>query len=192
MAAIVLGALLASTACSAEAAQPEVDPADFVSAGPWAAEFAEDARDASAYERKILADGVITPSELADAQSRMNSCMADYGYRYSTADDGTSEADPLSGNTPKSVETVNKYMRECSKQFDGAVTYLHNEVRRNPERLDEARIAVRCLRAAGLVDKEYSERRWRSEYDEGVFSFDEWDPAAVECRKDPLGLVKDE
>jgi hypothetical protein len=38
------------------------------------------------------------------------------------------------------------------------------------------------------VGKDYSERKWRAEYDAGVFSFDEYEARAQQCRLDPLGL----
>jgi hypothetical protein len=82
-------------------------------------------------------------------------------------------------------------MLRCSAVYDSTITYLFNEIRRNPEKRDEAEISVACLRAAGLVGKGYTERRWRAEYDEGAFSFDEWSTDAVQCREDPLGLWRD-
>jgi hypothetical protein len=65
---------------------------------------------------------------------------------------------------------------------------LFNEVRRNPEKQDDAEITVACLKEAGLVTKAYSEREWRDEDDKGVYSYDQWAPEAVQCRLDPLGL----
>ncbi|WFR68169.1 hypothetical protein P9139_07660 [Curtobacterium flaccumfaciens] len=182
-------AVLLLAGCSHEEVGPVTAHAsEFTAAGPWAAEFAESAATASAYQKAILSDGKVTADELAEAQNRASSCMKDFGYDYTTAEDGTSEASPLPGRKARDAETVNEYMLQCSGEFDSAVTYLFNEVRRNPEKQDEAKMTVACLREAGLVDGSYTERLWRAEYDEGVFSFSEWDPAAVQCRLDPLGL----
>ncbi len=116
--------------------------------------------------------------------------MHDFGYRYTEHDDGTAEAESTTRGSVTDVEDANERMLECSSRFDRNVSLLYRETRRNPEKQDEAEIAVACLRRAGLVDGAYSERRWRSEYDAGVFSFDEWAPAAAHCRDDPLDLVE--
>jgi hypothetical protein len=172
----------------ADAAPPVVDPSSFSAAGPWAGEFAESASDTSPYQRRILSDGTISAQEVADAQSRMSTCMRDVGYDYVTAEDGTSEASPLPGRKAEDAAAINDSKSKCAKEFDSDVTYLFNEVRRNPQKQDEAEITVACLRAARLVDDTYTEREWRTQNDDGNFSFSPWDPAAVQCRLDPLGL----
>jgi hypothetical protein len=172
----------------ADAAPPVVDPSSFSAAGPWADEFAESASDTSPYQRRILSDGTISAQEVADAQSRMSTCMRDVGYDYVTAEDGTSEASPLPGRKAEDAAAINDSKSKCAKEFDSDVTYLFNEVRRNPQKQDEAEITVACLRAARLVDDTYTEREWRTQNDDGNFSFSPWDPAAVQCRLDPLGL----
>ncbi|TDN41632.1 hypothetical protein EDF64_11729 [Curtobacterium flaccumfaciens] len=165
---------------------------DYSAAGPWAGEFAEAAAaDLSDYQSRIIEDGEITAAELLEAQARASACMEDLGHRYTTSDDGRSESEPLPGHEDDGVDTVNGYMVRCSGTYDSTVTQLFNEIRRNPEKQDEAEISVACLRAAGLVDRGYTERRWRDEYDAGVFSFDEWSADAVQCREDPLGLWRD-
>lgn len=169
---------------------PPPDAAAFAAAGAWAGDFAEAASGASSYERKILADGSISAAEVAESRQRMRSCMHDFGYRYTEHDDGTAEAEPTARGSVTDVEDANERMLECSRRFDRNVSLLYDETRRNPEKQDEAQIAVECLRHAGLVDGSYSERRWRSEDDAGVFSFDEWAPGAVHCRTDPLDLVE--
>lgn len=116
--------------------------------------------------------------------------MHDFGYRYTEHDDGTAEAEPTARGSVTDVDDANERMLECSRRFDRNVSLLYDETRRNPEKHDEAEIAVACLRRAGLVNGSYSERRWRSEYDAGAFSFDEWAPAAIHCRNDPLDLVE--
>lgn len=189
--ATIVGAIAAVglVGCAqADAAPRVVDPSGFSAAGPWAGEFAESAADASPYQRQILSDGTISAREVADAQSRMSACMRDLGYDYTTAEDGTSEASPLPGRKAEDAAAMNDSKSKCAKDFDSDVTYLFNEVRRNPEKQDEAMITVACLRAARLVDDTYTERDWRDQNDDGNFSFSPWDPAAVQCRLDPLGL----
>lgn len=157
-------------------------------AGLWAPEFAAAIEESSPYEQQILADGVITAAERADALSRMRSCMRDAGYDFRTADDGTSEAVGLWGAPIADSDAVNSARRRCADRFDANVTFLFGEVRRNPERRDDAAITAACLRTAGLVDASYGASDWRRENDTGAFSFDEWAADAVQCRLDPLGL----
>jgi len=173
-------------------ANPTPDAAAFAGAGAWAGDFAEAASGASSYERKILADGSISAAELSDSRQRMRSCMHDFGYRYTEHADGTTEAEPTARGSVTDVDDADadERMLECSRRFDRNVSLLYDDTRRNPEKQDEAEIAVVCLRRAGLVNGSYSERRWRSEYDAGAFSFDEWAPAAIHCRNDPLELVE--
>jgi hypothetical protein len=164
---------------------------DHAAAGPWADDFADAATGLSEFQSRIIADGRITAAELEEAQARMSACMEDLGHSFSTSEDGRSESVPLPGHEGDDVDTVNGYMLRCSAVYDSTITYLFNEIRRNPEKRDEAEISVACLRAAGLVGKGYKERQWRAEYDEGDFSFDEWSADAVPCREDPLGLWRD-
>lgn len=166
--------------------------AAFSAAGAWAQDFADAAGPASAYERSVLADGEITAAEISDAQSRTRACMHDSGYEYTVAEDGTGEAKRLDGKVPSGIDEVNRPLQDCEARFDRSITNLYNEVRRNPEKQDEAEIAVACLRGAGLVGADYSERKWRAEYDSGVFSFNEWAADAVQCRLDPLGLWREQ
>jgi hypothetical protein len=164
---------------------------DHLAAGAWADDFAEAATGLSDFQSRIIADGQITAAELQEAQARMSACMEDLGHTFTTSEDGRSESVPLPGHEADDIDTVNEYKHRCSETYDSTITYLFNEIRRNPEKRDEAEISVACLRAAGLVGKGYKERQWRAEYDEGDFSFDEWSADAVQCREDPLGLWRD-
>ena len=184
---MVLATLLMSGCALARASAPST-PERLPAAGPWAQEFGESLALASDYEARVLRDGEISAAELADAQARDRACMRDAGYDLQVADDGTSSLSRIDGTDLPETGFVDSVRRRCAHQFDMSITYLFNEVRRNPEKQDEAKITVACLRKSGLVGRDYTERKWRSENDTGVFSFDEYDPAAVQCRLDPLGL----
>lgn len=184
---MVLATLLMSGCALARASAPST-PERLPAAGPWAQEFGESLALASDYEARVLRDGEISAAELADAQARDRACMRDAGYDLQVADDGTSSLSRIDGADLPEAGIVDSVRRRCAHQFDMSITYLFNEVRRNPEKQDEAKITVACLRKSGLVGRGYTERKWRSENDTGVFSFDEYDPAAVQCRLDPLGL----
>jgi hypothetical protein len=190
IAGLVVGAsLVAVHGCAAvdvvEDNRRTVQPA---LSGPWASEFVEAISNASDFERSVLYDGAVTAEELAEAHEKTRRCMADAGYQYRQFDDGTSEVSAADGRDLPSIDVVNTAMRRCNARFDRSITMLFTDVRRNPQKQDEAKITVACLREAGLVGKDYTERKWRSEYDTGVFSFPEYDAGAIQCRLDPLGL----
>ena len=117
--------------------------------------------------------------------------MEGLGHRYSTADDGTSQSEPLPGHAHDGADTVNEYRVRCTGMYDSTVTQLFNEVRRNPQKLDDAEITVACLRKAGLVGADYTERQWRKDYDADTLPFGDFDQAWTACRLDPLGLWRE-
>ncbi|QWS32690.1 hypothetical protein [Curtobacterium aetherium] len=158
--------------------------------GPWSAEFAQARGEASPYERKVLTDGVVTAAELSDSHRRVQSCMHDGGFDLEWSEENTYEVTPSDGSalTEGVDAALEKTRLACLDRWDHSITYLFTETRRNPEKQDDAKITAACLRTSGLVGPDYTERRWRSEHDTGTFSFDEYDPAAVQCRLDPLGL----
>lgn len=165
--------------------------ASVAAAGPWAQEFGESLADVSEYESAVLEDGRITAAELTDAQARDRACMRDAGYDLQDADDGTSSVSRLDGRDLPATDVVNAVKQRCAARFDRNITFLYNEVRRNPEKQDDAKITAACLRRSGIVDKGYTERQWRAENDTGQFSFNDYAPAAAQCRLDPLGLWRD-
>jgi hypothetical protein len=187
---MVMATLLVS-GCAHDLASAPSTAQRLPAAGPWAQEFGESLALASDYEAQVLRDGEISAAELADAQARDRACMRDAGYDLQVADDGSSSLSRIDGADLPATDIVDAVRRECAHEFDRSSTYLFNEVRRNPEKQDDARITVACLRKSGLVGKDYTERKWRSEYDIGVFSFDEYAPGAVQCRLDPLGLWRE-
>ncbi|PZE86312.1 hypothetical protein [Curtobacterium sp. MCBD17_032] len=197
--AVVAGAAVVSlvlTACASDGASGPhrgSSSASLHAAGPWADEFRE-ALDhgVSAYEAAVLDDGQVTVAELEDAHDRVSRCLADSGYGIEYDPDGGFDLTALDGRYPDDFfERSDPVLRACEERYDEYVTMLFEETRRNPEKQDEAKITVACLRRAGLVGKDYTERKWRTEGDAGVFSFDEYAPAAVQCRLDPLGVWRE-
>jgi hypothetical protein len=161
-----------------------------VPGGPWSPEFAEAREEGSPYESRVLSDGVVTAAELSDSHRRVQTCMHDGGFDLAWSEENTYEVSASDGSelTTGIDAALEKTRLSCLDKWDHSITYLFTETRRNPEKQDEAAITVACLRKSGLVRRDYTERKWRSEYDIGVFSFDEYAPAAVQCRLDPLGL----
>jgi hypothetical protein len=189
--ALMWAGLFLVSGCSSDLSTADAKATPLSAAGPWAQEFGEALAEASDYEEAVLQDGRITSAELADAQARDRACMRDAGYDLQDADDGTSSVSRLDGQDLPATDVVNAVKQRCAARFDRSITFLYNEVRRNPEKQDDAKITADCLRRSGIVDKGYTERQWRAENDTGQFSFNDYDPAAVQCRLDPLGLWRD-
>lgn len=184
---------LVAAGCSGANAGPTPTPkidAPLGSAGRWEPEFREAlSLGVSDYEAGVLSDGRVTAAELEETHRRVDRCLADSGYSISYATDGGFEIGSLKGPPPSNdMSKTNRVLEACEKQYDESITFLYESTRRNPQKQDEAAITVRCLQKAGLVGKDYSERKWRAEYDAGVFSFPEYDTAAKQCTLDPLGL----
>jgi hypothetical protein len=160
---------------------------------PWSTEFRQARDEGSPYERKVLADGVVTAAELSDSHQRVERCMRDGGFDLLWSEENTYEVTASNGSElTKNVDAALEKMRlSCLDKWDHNITHLFTEMRRNPEKQDEAKITAGCLRRAGLVGRDYTDRAWRSENDTGHFSFDEYDAAAVQCRLDPLGLWRE-
>jgi outer membrane murein-binding lipoprotein Lpp len=198
-AAVVAGAVVVSlllAGCSADRTtkvDKSTDDASLRLAGPWAEDFRDAlAHGVSDYEAGILADGQVTTAEVEDAHDRISRCLADSGYTIAYGADGGFEIGSLRGGAPSNdMKRTNSVLEACEEKYDEYVTMLFQETRRNPEKQDEAKITVACLRKAGIVGKDYTERKWQSEYDDGVFSFNDFDPRAQQCDLDPLGLWRD-
>jgi hypothetical protein len=166
------------------------DAADLELSGPWADVFAEALDESeSAVEREILADGVVTSTELEQAHDGVRRCLADSGLAVDYSPDGGFELTDLDGDAPDMpFERSDAALQACETRFDSWVTFLFEQVRRNPERLDEGTIQVRCLADAGLVDPSYGRDDWEADDESGTFPFDTQSEAAQSCLRDPLGL----
>jgi hypothetical protein len=186
--------LLVLSGCSAVRVAPSdpagqrVDGVDLV--GPWADEFerALDS-DVSHFESRVLSDGVVTTAELADTHARVESCLADSGLGIEYDPDGGFALTSADGRYPDGFfERSDPVLRACEARFDVYTTFLFEQTRRNPEKLDDAQITVTCLQGAGLVGADYSARQWRADSDSGELPFPEDDPRWRQCDLDPLGL----
>ncbi|OIH98250.1 hypothetical protein BIU92_14465 [Curtobacterium sp. MCBA15_003] len=162
-------------------------------AGPWADEF-RSALDhgVSDSEASMLADGKVTAAELEEAHEGVRRCLADSGLGIEYDPDGGFSLPSLDGKYPNDYfERSDPVLRACEKRYDEYVTFLFEQTRRNPERLDEAEITVPCLQRAGLVGRGYTEEQWRKDYDDDTLPFDWMDEKARQCQLDPLGLWRD-
>lgn len=185
--------VLVLSACSSAEQDPPVAVSTATFSGPWADDFRSALRGGvSRYEAAILEDGRVTSAELEDAHSHVERCLRDSGLTIEYFSDGGFQTGSVDGKYPDDFfERSDPVLRAYEKRYDEYVTMLFQETRRNPEKRDEAEITVACLREAGLVGKDYSERQWRKEDETGEYSFPELDPRAQQCRLDPLGLWRD-
>ncbi|ROP74715.1 hypothetical protein EDF19_0801 [Curtobacterium sp. PhB115] len=167
--------------------------ASLEAAGPRADAFRDAVdSDVSDFEARILSDGRVTPQELESAHEQVRRCLADSGLGIEYDPDGGFSLPALDGEYPDDFfENSDPILRAGEKRFDEYVTFLFEETRRNPQKLDDAKITVACLRGAGLVGADYTERQWRKDYDADTLPFGDFDEAWTACRLDPLGLWRE-
>lgn len=140
-------------------------------------------------EASMLADGRVTAEEVETAHEGVRRCLADSGLGIEYDPDGGFSLVSLTGKYPDDYfERSDPVLRACEKRYDQFVTFLFEQTRRNPERLDDAEIIVPCLREAGVVDRDYTTQQWRRDYDADTLPFDSMFGEARQCELDPLGL----
>lgn len=180
--------LAGCTSSAAVTDEKEAAPRDFD--GPWGSEFASaySAAD-SDFERGVLSDGQVTAQEASESRGHIERCLADAGLTIDWDAFGGLELGAVDGDySGDFFARSDPVLRNCEQRWEGSIRVLYERVRRNPDKQDEAGIAVRCLQAAGLVDSKYSERRWRTDSERDEWPFDQWSAEAQRCRVDPLGL----
>ncbi|QSB24207.1 hypothetical protein [Curtobacterium sp. 24E2] len=187
---VMAAAVLLLSGCTPAVEATKSSDAHLAMAGPWAEEFRAALDDGvSDFEFKVLADGEVTTAELEAAHERVGRCLADSGLRIDYDPDGGFGLESLDGRYPDGFfERSDPILRKCEETADEYVTYLYEETRRNPDRLDDAKITVPCLRKAGLVGPDYTEEQWRKDQDADAFPFDSMGEQAKQCALDPLGL----
>lgn len=158
--------------------------------GPWAAQFQTAfAKSRSSYEKGVLRDGVVTPAEYEQTKNRLRSCLDDSGYSIAWDERGGFELGSKTGSYPDDFfERSDPVLQQCESEWTGSILYLFEQVRRNPDKKDEAGIQVACLASAGLVDASYSKQRWARDNEKDDFPFDTASKEAIRCSTDPLGL----
>jgi len=186
---VAVALTLGASGCSG-AGGGDSSPTPSISAGPWATDFASAFDDSeSAYERGVLSDGRVTPQELEDTHAKVDTCLRDSELTISYFADGGFEVGSTVGESPSNdIGRTNKILEACESKFDQSITFLFEETRRNPGKLDDAKITVPCLRKAGLVGRDYTEEQWRKDQDADAFPFDSMGEQAKQCALDPLAL----
>lgn len=158
--------------------------------GPWASDFQTAYADAkSDFEREVLADGEITATEYEQSRNHVRSCLADSGLGIEWDERGGFALIAKNGQYPDGFfERSDPILRECESKWAGWIPILYEQVRRNPQKQDEAALQITCLRNAGLVDETYTKAQWRRDNENDALPFERRSGPATACELDPLGL----
>lgn len=129
------------------------------------------------FETDVLADGVITDDEYAQAQELLLACVAEQGYTATHAGMGAYDVD---GPDAAEGQTV---LAGCAEGTTAALDPIYWGMKLNPERRNSADLIVECLAAAGLVEDHFTGEDFARTFEDPPF--DAEDPAAVECMSAP-------
>ncbi|TFD56760.1 hypothetical protein E3T39_15600 [Cryobacterium suzukii] len=177
--ALALLATLALSGCSAaESASPREETTNTTGqfTGPYSDIFEAALQNATSDDVALaLVDESITEQEYSYFQSKLIDCFTSLGLTASFKTNGQ-----LSYSGP---ETSQEKIQACNAENGVDVLALHDAIVRNPARLDEADIVLKCLQDTGVVDNGYS----IADYENGVnlsamIETDEFEG----CRTDPL------
>lgn len=158
--------------------------------GPWAAEFEHAlASGTSPAESTILADGEVTALELEQAHDGVRRCLADSGLTIDYEADGGFELGASDGRpTSDRFDRADAALQACEAEHDRHVTFLFEQTRRNPEKLDDATVVAACLVDAGLVGPGYGRADYEADGASGAWSFKADSREGRQCLLDPLGV----
>ncbi|NEN07895.1 hypothetical protein G3T36_18725 [Diaminobutyricibacter tongyongensis] len=160
--------------------------------GPWAGDLTYAFRKASSdFERNALSDGTISEAEFAEVENRFITCLRAGGLTTAGINPGGS----LEFGFPPEMgpDKANRISDNCSASsgYD-TVGSLYFAMRRNPQNLDEAKIAAACLGRKGVVPRGYDASDYKRDVPTMAFPFsdpDEGREALEACSADPLGLL---
>lgn len=187
------GVIIATSACLAGcsgASEPQPSSSLLAVTGPWASEFQTAyANSKSDYERSVLADGEITATEYEQSRNHVRSCLADSGLTITWNARGGFALGSKSGEYPDDFfERNDPILQQCESKWAGWIPFLYEQVRRNPQKQDEAALQIACLKNAGLIDDTYTKDQWRKDNENDSLPFDARGDTATACELDPLGL----
>jgi len=161
---------LLTTACAMSADQggPAATPSPSAAGGvvtatdksAWTAEVKDAASSASSdLERKILADGVITAAEVAEAKAAFTACMTAYGahVEWSANSDAMSVGYPMTGTpSPDEMALMQTQQKTCWRSTATNAISLYYQMQRNPQKQDEFTIVAACLVRKGVMPEGYT------------------------------------
>jgi hypothetical protein len=189
VAGVLIASVVFGAGCS-DVDSPQSTASPLSVTGPWASEFKSAYADAdSDYERGVLADGEVTAAEYEQSRNHVRSCLADSGLTIAWDDRGGFELGSKSGTYPGGFfERADPILQKCEKHWAGWIPILYEQIRRNPQKQDEAALQIACLKAAGLIDGTYTKAQWQRDNENDSLPFDGSAVEAMRCALDPLGL----
>lgn len=153
--------------------------------GPFASKFAEAYKNSTtAFQREVLADGIVDKAELSEAQKRWVGCMKDRGFAASVTygNPGSYSVKERSGYTQ---DTAGEIVAKCGEGTTDYVEALYAEAIENPTNKDYATLMVECYRRLGVVGSDYTPDRFDQESKSGVYSFNRKDHRVDRCNLNP-------
>ncbi|QAV71186.1 hypothetical protein ESZ53_12490 [Salinibacterium sp. UTAS2018] len=158
--------------------------------GPWADLFgrvylSENTND---HQREVIADGVIQEAEYVELRNDFKQCLEDLGITVTLSADGGFSTTDL-GKLDE-AQVTNDAVPSCEKQTVGAVAFLYESIRRNPDNKDEYTIVVSCLQSRSIVGSTYTVAQYANDLQEQTGL--QWNSQEVrDCVHDPLGILDD-
>jgi len=151
--------------------------ADGTFAGPWAELFASTFEESmSDVEREALSDGDISGQEYVFFQDQILQCLASFDVEGEFLSDKSFEYSKPAGIEQDVID-------KCMVENGIKILTLRDAIERNPSRLDEGEIMVKCLQRADLVDAGYTTTDLMNSV--GIEAIIE-DPDFKSCESDPI------
>lgn len=165
------------------------DPRPTEAANPLYRSDFEAAREraTSEFERRVLADDVITSDEYDEAVGLYVQCVREAGLTIRTRDAGGGLRGYEIGGSWDD-ELADRVAGDCSVGTIGVVEGLYGQIVQNPQKADWDDLVAACLVAAGFVDAPYTGELFARDNTEPVFverMMD--DPRAAACVTAPQG-----
>jgi hypothetical protein len=114
----------------------------------WSSVFDDVLRGAdSDFVRGVLEDKVITAEEYREALQGQVTCLNDAGTDARLGPGGELEID---------VQPSDEIMDQCWRQWDGGISGLYGNLRRNPDKLDHYELMAACFVRQGLAPEGFS------------------------------------
>lgn len=183
----VVTALVVLSGCSAGNSDTLSSPTQSAPpmAGPWAPLMQDEYRKATSdMQRRVLADGSITESEVAELKSKFSACMEGKGLKVNYTTAGGFDV-AQAGSQGEAHDAV----KECSTTTSGHLVDLYYAMGRNPANQDELTIVSACLVKKGVRPVGYSATDYERDMSRNppAAFLDGADARA--CLADPLGLA---
>lgn len=152
--------------------------------GPWADDIAHTYEELGTdFSRTALADSAISDVEYQEGMALIQECYDAAGF--------TVEYDKYGFETVTSVggeEDPMDVMNRCAFA-DGGVAVLYQQMKANPENVEQETLVAECLVREGVVEPGFTGQDFTEVMDSGEVPWSPVDERIEPCFKDPLGLL---